>query len=305
MKLTTLKLANSYILKYLIPCNIINMKKNLYGLHNKSKLLILTVLVMQFLTSTSKTVNTQSNLYVDKTLQYLQTLANDNAQHMDCKSFNLFSHAKPGYLLINDQWLNAEQIVDFLKPKLLNNIQHVNIYGCEFAKGKDGKAAVKYIEKHMGISVSASTNITGKDGDWILEYNPYGHESIVIQNYNGNLQCANFGTGPSQDYDCDGVINSIDIDDDNDGIRDVDECTQSLTFSNNYTGSGDIWTTSYPLGGTVGVNLNTAYTQNGTNVTHTWVSGYPKSGNATHFENALSDPGLVNLANAGWSGTAG
>ena len=37
-------------------------------------------------------------------------------------------------------------------------------------------------------------------------------------------QCANYGTGPTQDFDCDGVINSIDIDDDNDGVLDEIEC---------------------------------------------------------------------------------
>jgi gliding motility-associated-like protein len=38
-----------------------------------------------------------------------------------------------------------------------------------------------------------------------------------------HAQCANFGTGSSQDYDCDGVINSVDLDDDNDGVPDTQE----------------------------------------------------------------------------------
>ena len=41
-------------------------------------------------------------------------------------------------------------------------------------------------------------------------------------------QCPNFGTGPSQDFDCDGVINDTDLDDDNDGILDSIECAGTL-----------------------------------------------------------------------------
>jgi gliding motility-associated-like protein len=41
-------------------------------------------------------------------------------------------------------------------------------------------------------------------------------------------QCPNFGTGPLQDFDCDGVINDTDLDDDNDGIVDSIECAGTL-----------------------------------------------------------------------------
>jgi predicted ThiF/HesA family dinucleotide-utilizing enzyme len=73
--------------------------------------------------------------------------------------------------------------------------KHLNIYGCEFAKGYKGLEAVKYLEKELGISVAASTNITGKGGDWNLEVGQ-SIATISLPNYNGNLQ---YGAGPCMD----------------------------------------------------------------------------------------------------------
>jgi hypothetical protein len=70
---------------------------------------------------------------------------------------------------------------------LLRDKQHLNIYGCEFAKEAKGQAAVAYLEKELGITVAASTNITGRDGDWTLEIGqPLA--AISLPNYRGNLQ---------------------------------------------------------------------------------------------------------------------
>jgi len=82
-------------------------------------------------------------------------------------------------------------------------------------------------------------------------------------------QCANFGTADSQDYDCDGVININDLDDDNDGILDTDECTVTLadtTFKlfsppNVFSPSNDIWNVN------VSGNSGTTITFNGSNYT--------------------------------------
>ena len=54
---------------------------------------------------------------------------------------------------------------------------------------------------------------------------------------NVTLACPNQGTGPSFDLDCDGVINSLDIDDDNDGV--LDHVESSSCFL-----SADEWNTT-------------------------------------------------------------
>ncbi len=46
---------------------------------------------------------------------------------------------------------------------------HINIYGCEFAKGEKGNAAVSFLETFLDVSIAASDDITGTAGDWKLE----------------------------------------------------------------------------------------------------------------------------------------
>ncbi|MBD0830507.1 DUF4347 domain-containing protein, partial [Aestuariibaculum sediminum] len=145
--------------------------------------------------------------------------------------FHLFTHGKPGELFINNKWLDAIGIANFIKNEIHSKpITHINIYGCEFAKGQKGKEAVSYLETALGVSVSASNNITGKDGDWNLEVGKV-FKIRLLEDYNYNLQsCAGVvgGTNPGDDYDGDGICNSDDLDDDNDGILDSNECYEAL-----------------------------------------------------------------------------
>src|SRR6056297_849957 len=89
-------------------------------------------------------------------------------------TFHLFSHGRPGELLIDGQWLKKEAIMVFIDNKLIANSQKptaIHIYGCNFARCEKGRAAVAYLEKELGISIAASTNLTGAEGDWELEVN--------------------------------------------------------------------------------------------------------------------------------------
>ena len=152
-----------------------------------------------------------SNVFVDSSLLKSEVLINASKQNI--QSFYLFSHGREGELLIHGAWRNPQQIATFISQQLIANSQQptsINIYGCNFAKGKKGKQAVAYLEKTLGIAIAASTNITGKDGDWVLEYGDIRDFQVV---YNHNLQ----------DTDNDGISDSEDIDDDNDGILDFEE----------------------------------------------------------------------------------
>ncbi len=104
------------------------------------------------------------------------------------KKIQLFSHGKSGALFIGEEWKTASQIVAWLHDKYdLAAYSQLNIYGCEFAKGENGKAAVKYLEKTLGICVAASDDLTGLDGDWDLEVGD-GMDALVIEDYAFNLQ---------------------------------------------------------------------------------------------------------------------
>ncbi|SHO62440.1 DUF4347 domain-containing protein, partial [Algoriphagus zhangzhouensis] len=155
-------------------------------------------------------------------------------------TLQFFSHGKPGQLKIGGQWLSPVEISNFLSQLISSKqgeIDHVNIYGCEFGRGIEGRGAVSYLEATLGISVSASDDITGRDGDWELEVGKIENASF-LKDYEYNLQsCAGVigGTGSGDDYDGDGICNSDDLDDDNDGILDADEC--GSLFTNEFTGT--------------------------------------------------------------------
>ncbi|WP_145990346.1 DUF4347 domain-containing protein [Psychroflexus sp. MES1-P1E] len=109
--------------------------------------------------------------------------------------FHLFTHGKPGQLFINGKWLEKEAIAFFLIEQFSHPFGEmsegqsgVNIYGCNFAKGGKGLEALAYLEKQLGISVAASKNITGKDGDWNLEAGNQFFSALAVPNYKYNLQ---------------------------------------------------------------------------------------------------------------------
>ncbi|MCE3074614.1 DUF4347 domain-containing protein [Chryseobacterium gwangjuense] len=125
----------------------------------------------------------RASIFLDLALIDLKIKSRDHT-----KAFHLLSHGKPGKLYINGHWLDQEGIYRFLIDKVKNK-NELLIYGCEFAKGKKGIEVVKYLEKKLKVKVSASTDITGKDGNWILEY---GNSPNTLKPvYKGNLQLDN------------------------------------------------------------------------------------------------------------------
>ena len=103
--------------------------------------------------------------------------------------FHLFSHGRSGELFIDNHWMDAAEIAEKFKNKIEDK-KELYIYGCNFAKGEIGLQAVAYLEKKLKISVSASNNITGIDGDWTLEVGS-GKNSLAVNSFKGNLQLDN------------------------------------------------------------------------------------------------------------------
>ncbi len=130
-----------------------------------------------------------SNFYFD---QGIEVNTSDISSGFNRSVYHVYSHGKSGELLINGEWKNAQQIASFLRPKLSKDIKYLNIYGCEFGKGSKGTEAVAYLESELKIQVSASTNITGKDGDWLLEVGK-SSDIMIPKNFLGNLQACTTG----------------------------------------------------------------------------------------------------------------
>ncbi len=163
----------------------------------------------------------KSSIWIDNTVDHPEGFLREALKKSNLDALHLVTHGRPGELLINGQWLNKEEITLFIKTKTSTPqslITNLYVYGCNFAKGKKGLDAIAYIQKNTDLILSASTNVTGADGDWILEIgNAKG--ALQVHNYPSILQC----TGPADDCDGDLVLNREDQDDDNDGISDIDE----------------------------------------------------------------------------------
>ena len=133
------------------------------------------------------TSNRVANIYVaDNVADKSHILQACEEQHT--KGFHLFSHGKPGQLLIDGEWKNAVQIASWLSQnRISQNYNYIHIYGCEFAKGDEGKKVIGYLEAMLAVQIAASNDITGIDGDWELEV---GNANNAIKgfNYAYNLQ---------------------------------------------------------------------------------------------------------------------
>lgn len=142
-------------------------------------IVINTILVNSVNTNTKP----QDSIYIDQSLENL----NFPMVQVDRDVFHLFSHGKPGELFIEGQWKNARQVAEWLvDTHKLKDKSQLNVYGCEFAKGKKGRIAISYLQKKLAISVAGSDDTTGIDGDWELEVGT-PKNTIEIHDYMANL----------------------------------------------------------------------------------------------------------------------
>lgn len=150
---------------------------------------VCTIFLLRSLNVTAQDVKEYDRCFIDPAL-----IACAPAIEVDAGSFYLVSHGKPGYLLLEGYWRDAGEIAAFIAGKHLlgATINRLNILGCEFGKDEIGRAAVDYLQARLGIAVSASDDITGKDGDWELEVGRYTSVKAT-GNYGYNLQCT-FGS---------------------------------------------------------------------------------------------------------------
>jgi hypothetical protein len=135
--------------------------------------------------------NEDEKSYIDKSVQDL-SLYDISKNNTASTVYNLVTHGKSGALYIENKWRSKEEIALWMLQNIdLSKINHINIYGCEFAKGREGKAAVRFLEHALGITVAASNNITGKDGDWNLEIGK-PVQALNLKEYKHKFQVSSF-----------------------------------------------------------------------------------------------------------------
>ncbi len=197
-------------------------------------LIIVPILAFHFASFTfSAEYTSRTSYFIDSNVEFKSELfCSIQSTNSSNQVLHVFSHGKPNQLFLKNNWYSGKEILPVLE-QLINQadrpIHHVNLYACEFAKSEEAKKTIQYLEDQLGLSISASTNRTGKEGDWILEYGTNEY-SIQIPNYPSNLQCGGMVGGmlPVDDFDDDGICNEDDLDDDNDSILDsVEACSNS------------------------------------------------------------------------------
>ena len=131
-------------------------------------------------------INTHENGF-DK----IESVLND---HNDVDAIHIVGHANVGQVVLGNSVLNAETINSF-KSNLesigesLTKDGDILFYGCNLAKGEQGKLFVQQIGNITQADIAASDDVTGQGGDWELE-NRYGiveTKGIQVVDYNSSL----------------------------------------------------------------------------------------------------------------------
>lgn len=104
-----------------------------------------------------------------------QQIADILSTYNDLSSIHIFSHGDSGQLRLGNTLLHNENL-DYYKDLLgiigdaLSEQGDILLYGCNVASGADGRYFLDQLSKYTAADVAASDNITGADGDWLLEH---------------------------------------------------------------------------------------------------------------------------------------
>ena len=156
----------------------------------------------------------------------VERMADILAQRGDIEAVHILSHGGPGEFslgtaVVTESSMTGEYAKAFAVIRdSLSKDADMLIYGCDF--GAD-EGAVAALALASGADIAASNNDTGAaavGGDWDLE--------VVSGDIDTKALTLTAFAGVLADTDKDGVDDSVDIDDDNDGILDVDEGVSAI-----------------------------------------------------------------------------
>lgn len=108
----------------------------------------------------------------DAVLGRVVSLSDQSGWRID--SLSILAHGRPGQFMLGNQWVSSdtlsedaggwEKLASVLAPH-----GTIRLYGCNVADGFSGTAILSRLANLTGAEVFASTNITGRGGDWTLE----------------------------------------------------------------------------------------------------------------------------------------
>ncbi|TKB66073.1 MAG: DUF4347 domain-containing protein [Nitrospira sp.] len=129
----------------------------------------------------------------------IEQMANALSQRNGIDAIHLISHGGAGELQLGTGVLNADsmstQYADDLAVihQSLSEQADILVYGCEFAQGEAGQAAVDMLANLTGADVQASNDLTGSislGGDWELEVSTGTIETSLAVDYDAQMNWA-------------------------------------------------------------------------------------------------------------------
>ncbi|MBD2329048.1 Calx-beta domain-containing protein [Alkalinema sp. FACHB-956] len=110
------------------------------------------------------------NPYQDAIGQITATLL----QHTGIESVHILSHGAAGQLQLGNSWLGEENLASYTQQfkswaQALTADADILLYGCEVGQGAIGRSLLQGLAQFTGADVAASDDLTGLDGDWVLE----------------------------------------------------------------------------------------------------------------------------------------
>ncbi len=122
---------------------------------------------------------------MDEVLEYL------NGSDKKYSAIHFITHGKDGQFTVNGEKIDAESVnaADWQAVGgHLTEDGDILIYGCDTAKNESGKLLIDRIAEASGADVAASTDTTGFNGNWALEYRTGLVETVTLTpDYSGRL----------------------------------------------------------------------------------------------------------------------
>ena len=129
----------------------------------------------------------------------IEQMANALSGRTDIDAIHLISHGDAGELQLGTGVLNADSMTTQYADDLaviqqsLSEQADILVYGCEFAQGEAGQAAVDMLADLTGADVQASNDLTGSislGGDWELEVSTGTIETSLAVDYDAQMNWA-------------------------------------------------------------------------------------------------------------------
>ena len=169
---------------------------------------------------------------IDPNVDGIEFMAAWLSARTNIEAIHIISHGGAGNLTLGNGALNSASINGQYADELavigaaLSASGDILIYGCDFGVDVD---AVNALALATGADIAASSDDTGSasaGGDWDLEVKSGDIEAqaIVATAFGGLLI----------DTDGDGIDDSVDLDDDNDGISDVSEMVLTAGYGRRF-----------------------------------------------------------------------